>query len=177
MSDVVASDHEVFLQQFMRHERSVRAYARTLLSSWEDVDEVMQEASLVAWRKYATFDAATSFGAWLATIVRFEALKLRRTKLRDRLVFSEETVRLLEQEGLNDLERLEHQRTALQRCLDKLNETQRRLLRVSYCSGQKLHEVARESGLSLEAFYKALQRLRAALLKCAKRELQQEANR
>lgn len=164
-------DHEAFLQLFMRHERPVRAYARTLVASWQDVDDVMQQSSLVAWRKFADFDRDSSFSAWLATIVRFECLKLRRTKQRDRLVFSEPTLQLLEAEGEDEIEQLEHQRTALQHCLERLSDAQRQLLRLAYSSGLSLREVADRTGRSVEAIYKTLQRLRAALLKCAQGEI------
>jgi RNA polymerase sigma-70 factor (ECF subfamily) len=167
-------DHEAFLQLFMRHERAARAYARTLASSWGDVDDVMQQSSLVAWRKFGEFDQGSNFSAWLATIVRFESLKFRRTKQRDRLVFSEPVLQLLEAEGVEDLDQLEQQRTALQKCLDRLGDAQRQLLKMAYSSGRTLRELAESSGRSVEGFYKTLQRLRAALLKCAQRELTQE---
>jgi RNA polymerase sigma-70 factor, ECF subfamily len=164
-------DHEVFLRLFLRYERQVRVYARTLLGAWQDVDEVMQETSLVAWRKFGEFDPQTNFAAWLATILRFEALKWRRAKHRDRLFFSEELVQLLAEEGLEEFELMERQRTVLEKCLERLNETHRRLLQLSYGSGRTFCEIAEKTGYSVEAFYKVLQRLRAALLKCVEREL------
>jgi RNA polymerase sigma-70 factor, ECF subfamily len=174
MSESATSNHEAFLQQFMRHERSVRAYLRTILASWEDVDEAMQESSMVAWRKYSEFDQATNFGAWLAIIARFEALKLRRARRRDRLVFSDRVLDMLENEGLDDLERLEQRRRALERCIQRLDHTQRKMLRAAYGSGLRLREVAVKMGQSVEAFYKSVQRIRSALLACSEKELEQE---
>jgi RNA polymerase sigma-70 factor, ECF subfamily len=168
------STHEAFLQQFMRNERSVRAYLRTLLATWEDVDEAMQETSMVAWRKYSEFSPGTNFGAWLAMIARFEALKLRRTKQRDRLVFSERVLDLLENEGVDDLDQLELRRRVLERCIARLGDAQRGLLLAAYGSGLKLRDVAAKMGRSVEAFYKSVQRLRSALLACSERELEQE---
>ena len=174
MSETPTANHELFLQQFMRHERSVRAYLRTLLTSWEDVDEAMQEASMVAWRKYVEFDPATNFGAWLAMIGRFEALKFRRTKRRDRLVFTDQVLEMLGNEGIDDLEHLERRRRVLEHCLDRLGTAERQMLQTAYGSGMKLREVAVRLGHSIEAFYKSLQRLRSALLRCADRELERE---
>jgi RNA polymerase sigma-70 factor, ECF subfamily len=168
------TNHEAFLQQFMRNERSVRAYLRTLLASWEDVDEAMQETSMVAWRKYSDFSPGTNFGAWLAIIARFEALKIRRNKQRDRLVFSDRVLDLLENEGVDDLDRLELRRRVLERCIERLGDAQRQLLLAAYGSGLKLRDVAAKMGRSVEAFYKSIQRLRSALLTCSERELEQE---
>ncbi|MBN2578294.1 MAG: sigma-70 family RNA polymerase sigma factor [Pirellulales bacterium] len=165
------TDHEAFLRFFLQHEQQVRVYARTLLSSWQDVDEVMQEASLVAWRKFNEFDPQSNFAAWLATIVRFEALKWRRTKRRDHLIFSEQIIQLLAEEGLEELDNLERQRTVLEKCFHRLSETHRQLLQLSYGSGRPFREIAKMTGYSAEAFYKVLQRLRSVLLKCVEQEL------
>jgi RNA polymerase sigma-70 factor, ECF subfamily len=174
MSNSAATNHEAFLQQFMQNERSVRAYIRTILAGWQDVDEAMQETSMVAWRKYGEFDPTSNFGAWLAMIARFEALRIRRSKQRDRLVFSDHVLDLLENEGVDDLEQLEQRRRALERCIERLGDAQRRLLVAAYGSGLKLREVAVKLGQSVEAFYKSIQRLRSALLTCSERELEQE---
>jgi RNA polymerase sigma-70 factor (ECF subfamily) len=165
------TDHEVFLRLFLQHEQQVRVYARSLLSSWQDVDEVMQEASLVAWRKFGEFDPHSNFAAWWATIVRYEALKWRRTKQRDHLYFSEQIIQLLAEEGLEELDHLERQRTVLEICFHRLNETHRQLLQLCYGSGRPFREIAKMTGYSVEAFYKVLQRLRSVLLKCVEREL------
>jgi RNA polymerase sigma-70 factor (ECF subfamily) len=45
--------HEDFLRLFLRHEAELRAFVRACLPRAADVDEVMQEVSLVAWRKFA----------------------------------------------------------------------------------------------------------------------------
>jgi RNA polymerase sigma-70 factor, ECF subfamily len=174
MANSATTSHEAFLQQFMRNERSVRAYLRTILASWQDVDEAMQETSMVAWRKYAEFEPNSNFGAWLAIIARFEALKIRRSKHRDRLVFCDRVLDLLEDEGVGDLGHLEQRRRVLERCVERLGDAQRRLLVAAYGSGLKLREVAVKMGRSVEAFYKSVQRLRSALLACSERELEQE---
>jgi len=42
--------HEAFLRLFTRAEPELRAFVRSCLPRLQDVDEVMQEVSLVAWR-------------------------------------------------------------------------------------------------------------------------------
>jgi RNA polymerase sigma-70 factor (ECF subfamily) len=174
MPEMTSSDQQSFLQQFVQHERSVRAYLRTLLSSWEDVDEAMQETSLVAWRKFGEYSPGTNFGTWLAIIARLEALSLRRRRRRDRLLFSDRVLELLENEGIEDLERLQRCRRALERCIQRLSDAQRELLQAAYGSGLKLREVAVKLGRSVDALYKSVQRLRSALLACSEQELERE---
>ena len=53
--------YEEFVRIFTRHEPRLRAFVRSLLPTWDDVDEVMQETSLVLWRKWNDFDPESDF--------------------------------------------------------------------------------------------------------------------
>jgi RNA polymerase sigma-70 factor (ECF subfamily) len=167
--------YEEFVRLFVAHEARLRGFVRTLLPAWADVDEVMQETSLVAWRKFDRFERGTSFMAWAATIARFEALDHLRRRGRDRLVFSAAVVELLATETLAESDALELERSALERCLAKLEEPQRELLLLSYQPGARFHEVATRAGKSVQGHYKTVQRLRARLLACIEGELKHEA--
>ena len=87
--------HESFLKVFLRHEEDLRSYARALLPHWDAVGEVMQEASVVMWRKLDQLRDESEFLPWAKVIVRYEALKARQTAARDRLCFSDEVFELL----------------------------------------------------------------------------------
>ena len=162
------------MRLFVAHEGRLRSFVRALLPSWADVDEVMQETSLVAWRKFARFERGTSFMAWTAMIARFEALDHLRRRGRDRLVFSDAVVDLLAAETLAEADTLERERAALERCLAKLGDAQRELLLLAYQPGARFHEVAARAGRSVQGHYKAVQRLRARLLDCIEGELKRE---
>ena len=76
MKDSIPHDaYERFIRLFVAQEGRLRAFLRTLVPSLDELDEVMQETSLVAWRKFAQFEPGTDFLAWVATIGRFEALR------------------------------------------------------------------------------------------------------
>lgn len=40
-----------FLKLFLNHENALRVFARSLLPNWKNVDDVLQEASIVMWEK------------------------------------------------------------------------------------------------------------------------------
>ena len=113
--------YETFVRLFVAHEGRLRGFLRTIVSDWNDVDEVMQETSLVAWRKFAQFETGTNFMAWTAAIARFEALKHLRKQSRDRLVFNEDLLDLLAHESVEEADVLEKHRSALATCLEKLD--------------------------------------------------------
>ena len=167
--------YEAFVRLFVTNEGRLRGFLRTLLRDWNDVDEVMQETSLIAWRKFSQFDVTTNFMAWAAAIARFEALKHLRKQSRDRLVFNDEILDLLAEESLEKVDTLEHHCSALGKCLEKLDSRQKELLQLAYQPGVKFHEVAEQAGKSAQAFYKTIQRMRATLLDCAEKQMQKEA--
>lgn len=160
---------------FTRHERALRAFVRSLVYRWEDVDEVMQNTGLVLWRKFPEFDATgedreTDFFRWACVVARFEVLSWRRDRARDRHVFDEDLVELLAAEADEARETLSAERQALELCLRKLPDDLRRVVLSAYEPGVKLNEVAKELGKTATAFYKKLNRTRASLLDCVRRE-------
>jgi len=162
--------YERFVQSFTRHESSLRAFVRSLVGSWDDVDEIMQNTGLVLWRKFAEFDPETDFMRWACVVARFEVLAWRRDKARDRHVFDEDVVELLADEAATNHEMLSAERRALDVCLKKLPDDRRRIVMAAYEPGVKLNEVARQLGQSATAFYKMLNRTRTVLQECIRAE-------
>ena len=163
------------MRMFVTHEPELRAFLRTLLPSWESVDDVLQEASVVMWKKLDQLEDEEGFLPWAKVITRFEALHARRTVARDRLVLSEETMELLAEEsieaesGQGDLER-----KALNLCLQKLSQEHRKLVLLPYRSPGALKNLAEETNRSVNSLYKLLGRLREKLRLCVERELMAE---
>ncbi len=158
--------YETFVKLYTRHEPSLRAFVRSLVSSWGDADEILQNTALVLWRKFADFDVATNFMAWACTVARFEVLAWRRDQARDRHVFDEDLLDLLATEAEAQQEALASERSALEFCLGRLPDHSRSVVLAAYEPGAKLHETAARLGKSATAFYKTLARIRALLLDC-----------
>jgi RNA polymerase sigma-70 factor (ECF subfamily) len=165
--------YEAFVRLLVEHEPRVRSFLRGLVPSWQDVEEVTQEASLVAWRKFNDFEEGTSFGGWLLTIARFEALKYRRRVARSPLVFADDVWDLLAEEACGEgVQQIRRQH--LEGCLGKLDRSKRELLLHVHSPGVVMREVALQSGKSEQAFYKVVQRLRAVVLDCVTKALAAE---
>lgn len=164
---------EAFVRLLLAHESQVRSFLRGLLPTWSDVDEVIQEASLVAWRKFSEFQQGTAFGGWFLTIARFEALKHRRKIARTPLVFADDVWELLAEEAEVDATPQSHRRH-LEACLGKLQPEKRAVLLKVHSPGVVMRDLAVQSGKSEQAFYKVIQRLRATLLDCVSKSLATE---
>jgi len=163
--------HETFVRMFSKYESNVRAYVASLLPNWEGVDDVMQEASLVIWRKFDQFNLdgpESSFVAWAFTIARYEVLRYRRKHATERLVFSDDVYELLAAEAEEIAAVQTHRLQALQQCLTRLGEPQRQLIQIVYSEGISIKSAARRVGRSPTGLYKALARIREALRRCVR---------
>ena len=161
-----------FLRLFVANEKALRVYARALVPTWDAVDDVLQEASLVMWRKLDQLDSGDHFLPWAKVIVRFEALRSRRKFARDRLVFGEELLSMLatQAEKLEE-DTLALEKALLKRCLASLSLSHQQLLLAPYGSSGRIKELAEQSNRSPNSLYKLLGRLREKLQKCIESEM------
>ena len=169
--------YEQFLTRYTECEGQLRAYLWSMLPTWDGVDDVLQNASLVMWRKFDQYDPDTPFVKWATVVCRFEALKYRRTKARDRHVFSDDLLAILGTESSEDEEEelFRREKKALHECLKGVKESQRRILLAAYAKGAKIKEVAEEAGRTPTSVYKMLNRLRDKLHQCITQKLASSA--
>ncbi|MEM0969318.1 MAG: sigma-70 family RNA polymerase sigma factor [Verrucomicrobiota bacterium] len=163
--------HEEFLRLFTQHEANVRAFVSSLLPTWEGVDEVMQETSLVLWRKFDQFDPhrpGSKFIDWAFMVARYEVLRYRRKWATDRLVFSDDVHELLASEAaeLAAEHQPEQRLQALRGCVARLEPAQQELVRTAYADGISIKDAASLVGRTPTGLYKALARIRRNLRRC-----------
>jgi len=167
------------LQLFARHDRALRAYARVILTSLDDVDDVMQEVSLVIWEKHGQLRHEDEFLPWAKVIVRNVSFRYRRKQVRDRHVFDDTLVeRLLteeEEDARRQGDRSGREYRALMHCLDQLPFERRELLLAPYRGAGAVKQLAEDQSRSANSLYKLLQRLRSKLLDCVENQLSEAA--
>ena len=164
--DESQSNHEAFIVLLLRHESMVRAAIRAVVLRSEDVDEIMQAVSLVAWRKFDSLTERNGFGRWACVIARHEVLKFRRARARDRFVLNESLVERILAEGASECEARARKLSLLEWCLEKLPPSRRELLLQVYSPGCTARAVAERLGQSEDALYQLLRRLRLELKRC-----------
>jgi len=157
---------------FENHELAFRVYAKVLLPSWDAVDEVMQTASLVMWRKVEELDSPDGFLPWGKVVVRFTAKKYLRNRSRDPLVFDPELIEfLIQDEERQDEVALAQRQAALSQCLDALGNDSRQLVLSPYQGHGYLTKLAEASGRTRNSLYKQIRRIRARLEQCVIQQL------
>jgi RNA polymerase sigma-70 factor, ECF subfamily len=169
------TDPEQFLRLFMESERRIYAFIVSVLPNLTDADDILQETSLILWKKFDQFRPGTDFVAWACRTAQFEVLKFYEKQGRSRLQFDAEGLEVLQKEVVTMGPLIEAQHTALARCLEQLTPRDRDLLKRRYVDDAAPKLIAQQVGRSLDAVYKALTRIRDGLLNCIQQKLKKES--
>ena len=169
---------ERFVALTVRYERRVRVFVSTLHPKPSDVDEILQDAWLVAWKKLDTFRYSQEqpdeeFVRWLCTIARFEVHKYRRNRAPS-LLLDDEVIDKLATLQFEEADYFEARHEALLGCIENLRTRDKELVRRRYQEDVSARDLADWIGRSVDAVYKSLNRIRLTLLACVERTLKRE---
>ncbi|TWT35381.1 RNA polymerase sigma factor [Posidoniimonas corsicana] len=166
-----------FVEKLTAVQLRLRSYAISLVRSPSDADDILQNASLTLWNKRGDYDATREFFPWACGIVLIEVHRHRRKYATDKLMFSGPLIDTLAAEYVEQSDELENRVKTLQKCVAKLDEKDRVLLKERYASGFKPKEMSRRRGCPITTLYSALSRIRGLLQRCVESTLAQEAHR
>jgi RNA polymerase sigma-70 factor (ECF subfamily) len=145
----------------------VLAYIRSIVRGEHLAEDVFQDVSIVAIRKFGEISDEAHLLKWIRTTSRLEALNaVRKARAREMT---------LDDRVLNDLEahwdRYDEDsdsriRAALDECLATLSPAAQRIIRERYESGRSVGELARMMGRPVEGLYVAISRIYRTLSAC-----------
>jgi RNA polymerase sigma-70 factor (ECF subfamily) len=160
-----------FLEHFLRHQDGLKAFIGSVVPDPHLRADVFQEVSLTLWQAFDTYDPARPFGAWARGVALRKVLQHREKWARFPLAFSPEAIEAIA-DAFGRTERDGEDRpAALRDCLSRLPEKSRQILAWRYEGGLPGEEVARLAGMTLDALYQALSRLRGRLEECIRQRL------
>jgi RNA polymerase sigma-70 factor (ECF subfamily) len=172
-------DRDWFVDQVRQHQARLRASIRALGVRAEAVDDIAQDALVLAWEKLSDFDPAGEFGLWVGAIARrLVANERRKQARRKRILAGEVTDLLLRTAGDPEgpLARLERDESlvALRTCLDGLPPDSRELIRLRYFEQLSPGSIGGQLDRPSNAVRQCLLRLRRVLLACVEQRLVSE---
>jgi len=150
----------------MLHQRKLFGYILTLVPSRADAEDILQEASLTICEKFSEFESGTNFYSWACQIAFWKVRAARKKFATSKVIFNENILEVVSQTRLQMEEELDHRHIALSKCLQKLNERDRRMVLVRYESGHNVKAAAQSCGRTIQGAYKALTRIRKTLHDC-----------
>ncbi len=164
-----------FLKLHMAQQRSLYAFLLAALRDPGEADEILQQVTLVLWRKFAEFREGSPYLPWAFGIARLELAMHYRRKSRGGRCVPMDILDLVAPELERNEGPLERERGALADCVRSLPEPLRELLRLRYDEGASLRELSSRLGQTLAAINMKIVRLRRALLDCTRRRIAEEA--
>ena len=161
-----------FLTLLVKHEPSLRAYARSLVPDWDLVDEAMQEASVTMWQKRGQLEDVGGFVPWARVILRYKCLRQVEKLRSERPLLSDEILATLAHRAESRSAEADAVRAkALHECLAQFSAQHRELLLAPHRSTTSVVELAKRREKTPNALYKTLGRLRCKLADCIRLKL------
>jgi RNA polymerase sigma-70 factor len=164
------------MEQVQREQARLRSSIRALGVRAEAVDDIAQEALVIALKKLDEFERGGDFGAWIRQIARRLVANERRKERRRNLILSDHVADILFDLPLGPaipgdrLER-EDELAALRACLAELPKHGRELLHHRYFEDLSPGAIAGRLGRSSNQVRQMLLRLRQSLRGCIGRRL------
>lgn len=166
VNDSHPDDHERFVAHFVRHQNSIYSFITTIVPNSMDVDEIMQDASLIMWKKFSQYSEGSNFRNWAFQVAKFTAMNHIRKVKRDRHVFTTQLVEMLASEVETHGNEFEARRSAFRICITKLNQKDRNVLAGCYSEQTSIKQFAALLDRTPNSVYKQLNRIRRDLLTC-----------
>jgi RNA polymerase sigma-70 factor (ECF subfamily) len=159
-----------FLELYSHNYPRLQFYLMTLLPFADDAADVLQETSLVLWKKFDTYTTGTNFFAWACKIARLQALKYRERRGKAALMYSDQLLDTLAVEAAEDRFAPVNSLRHLRQCLERLSQRDQQLIQKRYEPGMSVARLAEDIGRTANSLSKSLGRIRRSLLECIERK-------
>ena len=155
-----------FLSLFLRSEREIFRYVAALIPNVADAEDIVQQTAIALWEKFDAYDPAQPFTPWACRFALNKTRQWIERRQRWQALLAGGLAEELAQRREELRPELEVRLKHLEGCIGRLPEEQRSIVEGYYYQRTGIEKVAENSGRTVEATYKALQRIRNALQMC-----------
>lgn len=166
-----------FVELYTEHCPRIQYYLMALVPTSHDAVDVLQETSLVLWRRFDTFEIGTNFMAWACKIARLQAMKHYQKNGRRPKLFEDEVLDQLAKEAQHNTDSSMALMDTLEVCIARLSPNDQILIRRRYEHGTTVNQMAAEIGRTANSLSKSLGRIRRALMICVEKQLPADLTR
>lgn len=164
------SDRELFVSLVAANYDHLRRYVFTLLPNEEDTKDVLQEVCISISRRFDEYDRSRPFLPWACRFAYFKVLKFQEQERPRRMIrLPAEVLELLAVTREEEEPVLAERLVALEKCLDKLSDRDRRLIQARYVERTPTDEIASSFSQSRRTLFRNLERVRRLLFDCIDR--------
>lgn len=166
-----ADMEDTFVHLVADHQMELRAFVTSMMPGSMDVDDVVQEANKVIWKKRGEFEIGTNFKRWMFSVAKYQVMAAWRDKKRRKewRVPESVLVKLIDEAVETGRETRVPEHEILHECLQQLRPEDRALILRRYFDGWKVKEVAADIGRGTDSVKMSLRRIRLLLGICIRR--------
>lgn len=161
-----------FLELLTAHDRALALYVHGLVPRDAAAEDILQQTKLLLWKHFDDFTPGTNFPAWARKIAFHQILTHRRQRKRDHLCLDKEALEALGHAVSELAEESSPRAEALRECLHRLPGEHRQLVTLRYYEELEIDQIAQRVRRTEGAVYRALSRVRMALMDCVQRKME-----
>jgi RNA polymerase sigma-70 factor (ECF subfamily) len=149
---------------------TVSAYVRSMILNYHDSEDVIQTVAVIFAEKFEDLDPSRDLVPWVLRIARYEVVNYFRAQGREQKLLDENVLLRLEQAYRAIHGESEDIKEALHVCIESLNDRPRHVLKLRYFREMEIQDISQRLGLSSNAVYITLCRVREALANCVQKK-------
>ena len=156
------------------NEAMLMTYLRSAVRNQAVVEDLFQEAMLIAWRRIKEYDRSCPFGPWIRGIAAKLIMAHFRKAKSDIMITGSDALehlsRQIEHIHKRPGDTWEQKIEALEHCIGALPDHYQEMIQLRYFKHYPASKISEITKVSLETIRKRLQRARARLLDCLRRK-------
>jgi RNA polymerase sigma-70 factor, ECF subfamily len=145
---------------------TVAAYTASLVTDHHQTEEVLSRVAITIVRKFKEYDPARSFKAWAIGIARFEVLKFRRERVRDRHLFGQDLLEAIGDRFVTVSDEHAFDGALVKECLEQIHGRPAKAMAMCYGENLRSAEIGRRLGMTASAVRTMLHRARDVIRRC-----------
>jgi RNA polymerase sigma-70 factor (ECF subfamily) len=149
---------------------AVSAYVRSIILNYHDSEDIIQNIAVIFAEKYDRLDPSRKVLPWILRIARYEVVNYFRSQGREQIIFDEKVLKRIERAYRVIHDESEDVKKALHTCIESLNDRPRHVLKLRYFREMGILDISQRLGLSSNAVYIILCRVREALANCVQKK-------
>jgi RNA polymerase sigma-70 factor (ECF subfamily) len=161
-----SASQQRFLSLFLRSEREIFRYVAALVPNVADAEDIVQQTALALWEKFDSYDPNQPFTPWACRFALNKTRQWLERRQRWQALLESGLAEELAQRREELLPEIEARLKHLEGCLNKLPAEQRSIVEGYYYRRESVEKLAQETGRTVAAAYKTLQRIRHTLQTC-----------
>ncbi len=163
---------EEFARLLAGCEKELFSYILALVWNLQDAEDLYQQTAMTLWTKFEEYEQRTEFSHWAFATARLLTLNFQRTQRRYKKFLTSDTAAMLaEKQAALPRAAIVELPDALIRCMERLSQSDRRLVQLCYGEEQAIKLVAEEIGRTVQSTYNSLSRIRRSLFDCIRRAM------